>query len=135
MSPEENKELIRRYIEAIDANDSDDWSVLDEFIAEDFIAHNPPIPGVTLDRDGMKQAAEIFRMATPGDHEITMQAAEGALVVSYIVGRGVHAGELLGILADQQGDRDRRDRNSTGFGTARSSSTGRSSTSPVSCSR
>jgi steroid delta-isomerase-like uncharacterized protein len=99
MSLEQNKKLIRRYIEAVDANESDDWSVLDEFIAEDFVAHNPPIPGVTLDRDGMKQAAEIFRVATPGAHEIPMQVAEGDLVVSHIVGRGVHAGELLGIPA------------------------------------
>jgi predicted ester cyclase len=47
----------------------------------------------------MKQAAEIFRQATPGRHEITMQVAEGDLVVSRIVGRGTHAGELLGIPA------------------------------------
>ena len=95
----ENKRLIRRYIEAIDDNDSSDWSVLDEFVAEDFVAHNPPIPGVSLDREGMKQAAEIFRVATPGRHEITLQVAEDDLVVSYVVGRGVHAGELLGIPA------------------------------------
>ena len=99
MSAEENKRLIRRYIEAIDDNDSSDWSILDEYIAEDFVAHNPPTPGVSLDRDGMKQAAEIFRQATPGRHEITMQVAEGDLVVSRIVGRGIHAGELLGMPA------------------------------------
>ena len=99
MSAEENKRLIRRYIEAVDDNDSSDWSVLDEFVAEDFMAHNPPIPGVSLDREGMKQAAEIFRVATPGRHEITLQVAEDDLVVSQIVGRGVHAGELLGIPA------------------------------------
>ena len=34
MSAEENKALIRRYIDAIDSNDSSDWSILDEFIAE-----------------------------------------------------------------------------------------------------
>jgi len=96
---DENKALIRRYIEAIDANDSSDWSVLDDFIAEDFVAHNPPIPGVSLDREGMKQAAEIFRVATPGRHEVTLQVAEDDLVVTHIVGRGVHAGELLGIPA------------------------------------
>jgi hypothetical protein len=28
--------LIRRYIETVDANESDDWSVLDEYIAEGF---------------------------------------------------------------------------------------------------
>jgi predicted ester cyclase len=99
LSAEENKNLIWRYIEAVDNNHTSDWSILDEYIAEDFVAHDPPIPGVSLDRDGMKQAAEIFRVATPGRHEITMQVAEGDLVVSRIVGRGVHEGELLGIPA------------------------------------
>jgi predicted ester cyclase len=47
----------------------------------------------------MKQAAEIFRLATPGTHEIPMQVAEGELVASRIVGRGKHAGEFLGIPA------------------------------------
>ena len=99
MSADENKDLIRRYIEAVDDNHTSDWSILDEYIAEDFVAHDPPIPGVSLDRDGMKQAAEIFRVATPGRHDITMQVAEDDLVVSRIVGRGVHEGELLGIPA------------------------------------
>ena len=99
MAGEENKDLIRRYIQAVDENHTSDWSVLDDYIAEDFVAQNPPIPGVSLDRDGMKQAAEIFRLATPGRHEIPMQVAEGDLVVSRIVGRGVHEGELMGIPA------------------------------------
>ena len=99
MSSEANKELIRRYMRAVDENQTSDWSVLDEYIAEDFVAHNPPIPGVSLDREGMKQASEIFRVATPGRHEIGMQIAEDDLVVSQISGRGVHAGELLGIPA------------------------------------
>jgi predicted ester cyclase len=99
VSAEENKDLIRRYVQAIDDNQTSDWSVLDEYIAEDFVAHNPPIPGVSLDRQGMKDAAEIFRVATPGRHEIPLQVAEDDLVVSYIVGHGVHEGELLGIPA------------------------------------
>jgi predicted ester cyclase len=44
-------------------------------------------------------AAEMFRVATPGRHEIKLQVAEGDLVVSYIAGKGVHAGEPLGIPA------------------------------------
>lgn len=99
MSSEENNELVRRYIKAIDANHTSDWSVLDDYIAADFVAHNPPIPGVSLDRDGMKQAAEIFRVAAPGTHEVVMQVAEEDIVVSRIVGHGVHTGELLGIPA------------------------------------
>ena len=99
MSTELNKDLIRRHIRAIDDNRSGDWSVLDEYIAEDFVARNPPLPGVSLDRDGMKEASDIFRSATPGTHEIRMQVAEGDLVVSHIVGRGVDEGELFGIPA------------------------------------
>ena len=59
MSPEENKALVRRYIEAVDSNHSSDWSIIDDFLSEDFVAHNPPVPGVSLDREGMKQASEI----------------------------------------------------------------------------
>ncbi len=99
MSLEENKDLIRRYVQAIDDNQSSDWSVLDEYIAEDFVAHTPPLPGVSLDREGMKQAAEMFRVGTPGRHEIVMQVAEGDLVVSHVLGQGVHSGELFGIPA------------------------------------
>jgi steroid delta-isomerase-like uncharacterized protein len=100
VSLDENKDLIRRYIQAIDANETSDWTILDDYIAEDFVAHNPLYPGVSLDREGMKQGAEIFRLAAPGArHEIRTQVAEGDLVVSHIVARGVHAGELLGIPA------------------------------------
>ena len=99
MSSDQNKALIRRYIQAIDDNQTSDWSVVDDYIAGDFVAHNPPLPGVSLDREGIKQAAEIFRVATPGRHELGMQIAEGDLVVSQVLGRGVHAGELLGIPA------------------------------------
>ena len=99
MSTEANKELVRRYIQAIDDNDSSDWSVIDEYVAEDVIVHNPPLPGCTPDRDGIKQAAEMFRQATPGRHEVRMQVAEGDLVVSHVFGKGTHAGELLGIPA------------------------------------
>jgi predicted ester cyclase len=99
VSLEENKNLIHRYLSAIDANHADNWDVLDNYIAEDFVAHHAPAPGVTLDRAGMKQSAEIFRVGAPGSHEIVMQVAEGDLVVSYIRGSGVHAGELFGIPA------------------------------------
>jgi hypothetical protein len=47
MSTDENKERIRSYVQAIDDHDSDDWSILDDDIVGDFVAHNPPIPGVS----------------------------------------------------------------------------------------
>jgi predicted ester cyclase len=99
VSTEENKALVRRYIEAVDSNDSSDWSLIDDFLTEDFVAHNPPFPGMPCDREGMKRAAEFFRQATPGTHEVGMQVAEGDLVVSRIQGRGTHKGELMGVAA------------------------------------
>ena len=100
MSLTENKDLIRRYVQAIDGNVTSDWSVLDDYIAEDFVAHNPLVPGTSLDREGVKQGAEAFRVAAPGSrHEIPIQVAEDDLVASLIVGRGVHSGELMGIPA------------------------------------
>lgn len=44
VSLEANKNLIRRYIQAIDENQTGDWSILDEYIAEDFVAHILCIP-------------------------------------------------------------------------------------------
>ncbi len=67
MSTEDNKELIRRYMQAIDDNRSGDWSVLDEYIAEDFAARNPPLPGVSLDREGRRrhQKSSVTRRPAP----------------------------------------------------------------------
>ena len=95
---EQNKTLIRRYLQAVDENTTGDWSILDDFFSPDFVAHNPPLPGVPLNLEGMKQAAEIFRVASPGaQHQVKLQVAEDDLVVSHIVGQGLHAGPLLGI--------------------------------------
>jgi steroid delta-isomerase-like uncharacterized protein len=96
---EENKALVRRYMEAIDANESGDWDVLDEFLAPEFVSHGGLPPGVGSDREGMKRAAELFRQATPGKHVIVDQIAEGDSVVSRIRGSGQHTGDHLGIPA------------------------------------
>lgn len=99
MSSADNKALVLQYLAALDANTDAEWSVIDEFVAHDFVSHTPQLPGLTPDRDGLKQAAEIFRIATPGTHEILLQVAEDDLVVTHALGRGVHSGELMGIPA------------------------------------
>ena len=46
MSSEENKQLIRRYFEAIDAAcEAGDAGIIDQFLAPDFIERNP-FPGM-----------------------------------------------------------------------------------------
>jgi hypothetical protein len=69
---EENKALIRRYIRAVDDADGD-YEVVEQFLAPDFVTHNP-VPGAATDREGIKQFSEIFfNAATGGHHAIKMQ--------------------------------------------------------------
>ncbi len=93
MSAEENKALIRRYMEAVDTGDV---NRLDEFIAPDFVSHNPFLPGVPPTLDGAKEAFRIFLRATPGYHTVDDLIAEGDKVAARITGYGTHDGDLLG---------------------------------------
>ncbi len=80
VSTEENKQLVRRFYEEIDKGNLD---VIDELVAVDYVDHNPPpFPGLASGREGVKQAFKIFREATPGDHHIEDQIAEGDKVVT-----------------------------------------------------
>ncbi len=95
MSAEENKALVRRYFEAID--DRRDAAVVDEFLAPDFVSHNPS-PGYGSDREGQKQAFAHFLAAAPdGYHIIDDQIAEGDKVVTRLTAHGTQTGELFGI--------------------------------------
>jgi hypothetical protein len=70
MSLEENKDLIRRYFAAIDAAcQSGNAKILYEFLAPDFVEHNP-FPGIPATRDGWKQAflAQPRRVASPASY-------------------------------------------------------------------
>ena len=64
MSCEENKDLVRRYIRRLTRIRRVGWGVLDEYIAEGFVARNPLYPGVSLDREGTKQGRSL--VAAPG---------------------------------------------------------------------
>ncbi|HEX8067684.1 MAG TPA: ester cyclase [Thermoleophilaceae bacterium] len=97
MTPEDNKQLLRRYFEEIDKGNID---VVDELVAEDYIDHNPaPFAGPEGGREGLKQAFRAFQAATPGArHVIEDQIAEGDKVATYIKASGRHEGDLPGPL-------------------------------------
>ncbi|HEX3326198.1 MAG TPA: ester cyclase [Actinomycetota bacterium] len=95
-SPDENKALILRFYREIDAGNID---AMDEIVADDYINHDPPFPGLTSGREGLRQAFKMFWDATPGHHEIEDQIAEGDKVVTVLRGVGKHEGELAGIPA------------------------------------
>lgn len=95
MEPEENKALIERFYAEIDAGNID---AMDELVAEDYLDHHPPFPGLPDGREGLKQAFRIFLQATPGRHEIEDQICEGDKVVTRLTAYGRHEGELPGPL-------------------------------------
>ena len=97
MSTEENKALIRRYFEAIDAAcEAGNANILDEFLAPDFVTHSP-FPGTPPTREGAKQIFMAFVASAPGTHIVEDLIAEGDKVVGRITANGTHDGELLGI--------------------------------------
>lgn len=97
MSADENKALIRRYFEAIDtACKTGNASILDEFLAPDFVTHTP-FPGMPPTREGAKQIFMAFVASAPGSHVVDDLIAEGDKVVGRITANGTHEGELLGI--------------------------------------
>ncbi|GHG54289.1 ester cyclase [Streptomyces griseocarneus] len=97
MSIEENKKLVRRFYEEIDKGNVD---ALDELVAEDYLDHSPPpFPGFASGLEGLRQVFRLFWEATPGTHEIQDQVAEGDKVVTRLLCRGVHEGDLPGIPA------------------------------------
>jgi predicted ester cyclase len=94
MSTEDNKRLVRLFYEAIDRGDI---NAMDQYVAQDYVDHNPPpFPGLARGREGLKQAFEIFLKATPGYHKIEDQIAEGDRVVTRLTSYGKHEGDLPG---------------------------------------
>lgn len=93
MSPEESKDLVRRfYQEAINERDS---GVCERLLSEDFV-HN----GEARGRVGQRQAVDYF-LAAFSDlrNEIELILAEDELVAAHQRWRGTHDGEFLGVEA------------------------------------
>lgn len=97
MSAEENKALIRRFFEAIDAaGKTGNAEIIDEFLAPDFVEHNP-FPGIPPTREGWKQIFTAFVAGAPGYHVVDDLVAEGDKVTGRITAYGTHEGDLFGI--------------------------------------
>jgi len=96
---EANKEIIRKYFKAIDEEGkTGNAEILDEFLSENFIEHNPP-PGIPPTRDGWKQLFKMFAEATPGYHVIDDLIAESDKVAAHVTAYGKHVGTVFGIPA------------------------------------
>jgi steroid delta-isomerase-like uncharacterized protein len=95
MSAEENKAIIRRYIE--EAWNKGNVNIIDQLMAENYARHmagsEPP-----LNREGQKQRIRAFRRAFPDFHlTIDDTIAERDEVAFRMTGTGTQEGTFMGI--------------------------------------
>lgn len=96
MSAEENRALVRRFIEEV--FNRGDLEIVDEVVAPDYLHHDPTTREFGSGIEGFKQLVRFYRSAFP-DLSITLedQIASGDKVVDRWTGRGTHRGELMGV--------------------------------------
>ncbi len=90
MSLEENKAIVRKFIEAYNQRNLD---LIDDFVAPDYVDHTNKV-----DREGLKQLFNMGFTAFPDWHEtIEDIIAEGDKVWIRAKSTGTHTGEFMGI--------------------------------------
>lgn len=95
---EANKTIVADFIGALFTKG--DLDAAHQYLAEDFINHDPPF-GASADRDGMRAAAAMFRGVFPDWHsDLDLLVAEDDLVVEVFTASGTHTGaEIMGVPA------------------------------------
>lgn len=94
MSVQENKELVVRYVEAVNRGELD---AFDQMVDPAFVDHDP-IPGQKPGIEGLKDAYRMFLDAFPDVNFIFEDVfGEGDLVVGRGVIYGTHRGAFMGV--------------------------------------
>lgn len=94
MSVEENKALVRRYIEDLDKGD---MAIMEKYFATNCVYHSPggvDLRGFEVLRE---QGIKHFNAFPDFQHTIEDMIAEGDKVVARFTDRGTHKGEYMGI--------------------------------------
>ena len=95
MSAEENKTLVRRFVDEVQSGGNID--AVDELCSPEFVNHSAP-PGVPSNCEGVKQVTAMFRQAFPDSHfTVEDMIAEGDKVATRKTFHGTHQGEFMGI--------------------------------------
>jgi predicted ester cyclase len=73
------------------------FQLFDELFANDFHDHTPP-PGVSPDKNGVRQLYKVLRTAFPDFYaKVHWQLVDRDFVTTYKTYRGTHQGEFLGV--------------------------------------
>jgi steroid delta-isomerase-like uncharacterized protein len=96
MSTEQNKAVVRQMVEEV--FNRGDTSLVDKFLAPDFVEREELPPGIPRNREGVKQLTAMFRSVFP-DFKATIDdmIAEGDKVVIRQTWTGTQKGEFMGI--------------------------------------
>ncbi len=95
MSTEENKALVRRFVDEVQSGGNID--AIDELCSPEFVNHSAP-PGVPSNTEGVKQVTAMFRLAFPDSYfTVEDMVAEGDKVATRKTFRGTHQGTFAGI--------------------------------------
>jgi steroid delta-isomerase-like uncharacterized protein len=95
MSSEENKALMRRFLEEV--FNKKNLAAIDEFIAPDHVDHTLP-PFLPTTPEGTKRAIGMFLTAFPDVHlTVEDMVAEGDKVVTRYTSRGTQKGAFVGM--------------------------------------
>jgi steroid delta-isomerase-like uncharacterized protein len=92
---EKNKTVVNEFIQALFTKG--DLSAVDRYLADGFVAHDPPMAGLSGDAAGFREAAAMLRAAFPDwRSEVHLLVAEGDYVVERFTASGTHRGEFMG---------------------------------------
>ncbi len=95
MSAQENKALVRRFVDEVQSGGNID--AIDELCSPEFVNHSAP-PGVPSNTEGVKQVTAMFRQAFPDSYfTVEDMIAEGDKVATRKTFHGTHQGEFMGI--------------------------------------
>jgi hypothetical protein len=94
MTSEEEKELVRRYIDALNSGRLDEF---EELLTPDYDDHTT-MPGIPPGREGAMIAHKILTNSFPDTHfTIDELYVEGDKAVLIATGRGTHTGDFFGV--------------------------------------
>ncbi len=95
MSTEENKAIVRRFVDEVQSKGNID--AIDELCSPEFVNHSAP-PGVPSNCEGVKQVTAMFRQAFPDSYfTVEDMVAEGDKVATRKTFHGTHLGEFMGM--------------------------------------
>ena len=95
ITTQETKTVVDDFIQALFTKG--DLSAVDRYLAHEFVAHDPPMRGLSGDAAGFRDAAVMIRAAFPDwRSDVNLLLAEDDYVVERFTASGTHRGEFMG---------------------------------------